>query len=145
MVTRAFMSMHFNKLMNTRQESRSRAGKSTLNRLGLGAQELNARTRKIQARPEQIEALLLREGVPTIPRRSNIIVLDFDAADGTVHGAQEVRFFHGYYGDYRYLPLYCFCGDIPLWAQLRTVDRDGSNGTLEALRKIVPAIRERFG
>lgn len=28
---------------------------------------------------------------------------------------------------------------------MRTSDRDGSNGTLEALRKIVAAIRERFG
>lgn len=121
------------------------AGKSTLNRLELGAQELNLRTKKIQAHPEQIEALLLREGVKAIPRKSDLIVLDFDATDVPIHGAQEGRFFHGYYGNYCYLPLYCFCGDIPLWAQLRTADRDGSDGTLEALQKIIPAIRERFG
>lgn len=121
------------------------AGKSTLNRLELGAQELNARTKKIQAHPERIEALLLREGVRAIARKSQIIVLDFDATDDAIHGAQEGRFYHGYYGHHCYLPLYCFCGDIPLWAQLRTADRDGSDGTLEALQKIVPAIRERFG
>lgn len=121
------------------------AGKSTLNRLELGAQQTNARTRKIQAHPERIEALLLREGVRGIPRQSEVIVLDFDATDDPIHGAQEGRFYHGYHGGYCYLPLYCFCGDIPLWAQLRTADRDGSDGTLEALQQIVAAIRGRFG
>jgi Transposase DDE domain group 1 len=87
----------------------------------------------------------LREGVRAIPRKSDLIILDFDATDDPIHGAQEGRFYHGYYRDYCYLPLYCFCGDIPLWAQLRTADRDGSDGTLEALQKIIPAIRERFG
>ena len=109
------------------------AGKSTLNRLELGAQEINARTKKIQAHPDRIEALLLVQGVADIPRRSGVIVLDFDATDDPLHGQQEGRFFHGYYGGYCYLPLYCFCGDIPLWAQLRTADRDGSDGTLPAL------------
>ena len=121
------------------------AGKSTLNRLELGAQEINARTKKIQAHPDRIEALLLVQGVADIPRRSGVIVLDFDATDDPLHGQQEGRFFHGYYGGYCYLPLYCFCGDIPLWAQLRTADRDGSDGTLPALQKIVAAIRARFG
>ena len=141
------------------------AGKSTLNRLELGAQEINARTKKIQAHPDRIEALLLAQGVAAIPRRSGVIVLDFDATDDPLHGQQEGRFFHGYYGGYCYLPLYCFCGDIPLWAQLRTADRDGSDGTLAALQKIdfaplrpagslrlsvslrsaVAAIRARFG
>ncbi|MEZ5303168.1 MAG: transposase [Verrucomicrobiales bacterium] len=35
------------------------------------------------------------------------IVLDFDATDSLIHGGQEGRFFHGYYGGYCYLPLYC--------------------------------------
>lgn len=65
------------------------AGKSTLNRLELAAQELDARSKKIQAQPEQIEALVLREGVKAIPRKSDVIVLDFDATDDTIHGKQE--------------------------------------------------------
>lgn len=73
------------------------------------------------------------------------VVLDFDATDDAIHGNQEGRFFHGYYGHYCYLPLYCFCGNIPLWAQLRTSGRDASDGTVEALEKIVAAIRKRFG
>ena len=43
------------------------------------------------------------------------------------------------------LPLYCFCGNVPLLAQLRDAKRDASSGTVEALRKITFAIRERFG
>jgi hypothetical protein len=72
------------------------------------------------------------------------VVLDFDATDDPLHGRQEGRFFHGYYGNYCYLPLYCFAGDVILWAQLRTSERDGSDGTVEALEKITAAIRERF-
>lgn len=126
-------------------KGRPLAGKSTLNRLELGAQEINLRTKKIQAHPDRIEALLLRRGVAAIPRRSDVIILDFDATDDPIHGDQEGRFYHGYHAGYCYLPLYCFCGDVPLWAQLRTSDRDGADGSLDALKKIVAAIRERFG
>ena len=58
---------------------------------------------------------------------------------------QEGRFYNGYYRNYYYLPLYCFCGNIPLLAQLKTSDIDASTGTVEALEKIVPALRKRFG
>ena len=32
------------------------------------------------------------------------LILDFDATDDLVHGEQEERFFHGYYGNYCFLP-----------------------------------------
>ena len=44
------------------------------------------------------------------------IVLDLDATDDPVHGEQEGRFFHGFYGHYCYLPLYVFCGEFLLGA-----------------------------
>ena len=137
------------------------AGKSTLNRIELGSKKVestntgdeantdtktNANTyRKIQADHEKIRDLLVKTGVAAIPRNSSVIVLDFDATDDLLHGAQEGRFYHGYYKSYCYLPLYCFCGDVPLWAELRTADKDASTGTREALEEIVRAIRERFG
>ena len=37
----------------------------------------------------------------------------------------------------------CLSGDFPLWAQLRTSDKDGADGVVAALEKIVPAIRKR--
>ena len=68
-------------------------------------------------------------------------MLDFDATDDPLHGSQEGAYFHGYYSDYCYLPLYCFCGNIPLLAKLRDCKHDASDGTVEALQKIVPVIR----
>jgi hypothetical protein len=47
------------------------------------------------------------------------LILDLDATDDPLHGNQEGRFFHGYYGHYCYLPLYIFCGEFLLGARLR--------------------------
>lgn len=121
------------------------AGRATLNRLELGARGIDERYHKIEAVPEQIEALMVSEAVRAIPRRSAEVVLDFDATDDPLHGSQEGAYFHGYYRSYCYLPLYCFCGNIPLWAQLRDCKRDASDGTVQALAKIVPKLRRRFG
>ena len=52
------------------------------------------------------------------------IVLDLDATDDPIHGHQLGRFFHGYYKNYCYLPLYIFCGDHLLCARLRPADID---------------------
>ena len=60
-----------------------------------------------------------------------------------VHGLQEGRHFHAYYGDYCYRPLYIVAGDVVLWAQLRTSDRGDADGVVAALEKIVPVIRQR--
>ena len=89
------------------------AGKSTLNRLELGAvAKSGGKYRKIKAGADSIRDLLLDEGVKAIPRESRVIVLDFDATDDPIHGNQEGRFFHGYYRNYCYLPLYCARGDM---------------------------------
>ena len=121
------------------------AAHSTLNRFELGALGGDGRYKKIVADAEKIAQLLMVEGVKAIPRRSREIILDFDATDDPLHGAQEGAFFHGYYRQYCYLPLYCFCGNIPLWTQLRDAKRDASRGTVEALSRIVAAVRKRFG
>ena len=58
------------------------------------------------------------------------IVLDLDATDDPLHGGQEGRFFHGYYGHYCYLPLYVFCGDHLLCAKLRPANIDAAAGSV---------------
>ncbi|MGI8603175.1 MAG: IS1380 family transposase [Verrucomicrobiales bacterium] len=121
------------------------AGHSTLKRLELGAESTDIRYRKIKAQPEKIEALLIARALKAIPRKTREIVLDLDATEDPLHGAQEGSYFHGYYRNYCYLPLYCLCGNIALWAQLRDCKGDASEGSVEALKKIVPAIRKRFG
>jgi hypothetical protein len=128
-----------------RDRGKALAAHSTLNRMELGCLGTDGRYKKIIADADKLEALLIEEGVKAIPRKSRRIVLDFDATDDPLHGAQEGAFFHGYYGEYCYLPLYCFCGSIPVWAQLRDAQRDAGEGTVRALEKIVTAVRRRFG
>lgn len=122
------------------------AGKSTLHRLewGLAGQAETDRYRRIELDTEAVDRLLVDlflESHDEIPEQ---IVLDLDATDDRIHGTQEGRFFHGYYGDYCYLPLYIFCGTHLLCARLRRSDRDASSGSREELERIVAQIRERW-
>lgn len=130
-----------------RDTGKALAGKSTLNRLELtdpgSAQE--ARYKKIAADGEAVDRLLVDLFIAMQQPHPKRIVLDLDATDDPVHGNQEGRFFHGYYREYCYLPLYIFCGDFLLCARLRQADRDGASGTLEELSRIVPQIREAWG
>jgi hypothetical protein len=67
-----------------------------------------------------------------------------DATDDPVHGNQEGRFFHGYYGHYCYLPLYVFCGEHLLRARLRVSNIDASAGSREELARSVAQIRQTW-
>jgi len=71
-------------------------------------------------------------------------VLDLDATDDPLHGEQEGRFFHGYYGEYCYLPLYIFCEDHLLCARLREANIDGSKGAVDEVKRIVFRLREEW-
>jgi len=61
-----------------------------------------------------------------------------------LYGHQEGRFFHGYYGNYCYLPLYIFCGDFLLCARLRQANQDQSAGALDEIKRIVTQVRETW-
>jgi hypothetical protein len=118
------------------------AGASTLNRLELSNNK-STRAHKLAHDPRQVEDCLLQLGVRCLPKRAEEIVVDLDAMGHRLHGLQEGRHFSAYYGDYCYLPLYVFVGDFPLWAQLRTSDKQSADGVVAALAKIIPAIRQR--
>ena len=122
------------------------AGKSTLNRLELTPVGSNGthRYKKIVAHLHQIhdflvDAFLIQH--PTAPRR---LVLDLDATDDPIHGHQLGRFFHGYYDEYCFLPLYVFCGDHPLLALLRPSNIDGAAGAVKHAARIVARIRQQW-
>lgn len=125
------------------QRGKPLASASTLNRFELTNNLADERYHKIDADHEAIEDLLLDMGVMTLDKDTPEVVVDLDATGSLVHGQQEGRFWHGHYGDYCYLPLSAFIGAVPVWAQLRTADRDASDGTVAALTKIVAAIRRR--
>ena len=70
------------------------------------------------------------------------IVLDFDATDDLVHGNQEGRFFHGYYDNYCFLPLYVFCGDQLLVSYLRPSKIDAAKHSRPILKLLVRRFRQ---
>jgi hypothetical protein len=114
------------------------AAPCTLNRLELSAQFWITIARCIPTR-RRWGRRCWKWGCVVCPGTPRCWCSDFDASDDPLHGHQEGRFFHGYYDQYCYLPLFCFCGDVVLWAQLRTADREASDGTVEALAQIVAA------
>ena len=122
------------------------AGKSTLNRLELtpAGSPAAERYNKIRYCAEALDELLVDLFLEAHPRAPQEIVLDLDATDTPLHGRQEARFFHGYYGHYCYLPLYVFCGDHLLCARLRPSNMDASAGSLEEVQRIVGQIRARW-
>lgn len=124
-------------------QGRALAAPATLQRMETAVDHAGSRYHKLAAQPALMRELLLRQGVRTLDKATRTVIVDFDATDARLHGAQEGRFFHGYYGDYCYLPLLAYIGAVPVWAELRTADGDAARGTVEALAPIVAQIRQR--
>jgi len=129
-----------------RDRGKALAGKSTLNRLELTPADADgsSRYKKIVARGEEIERFFVELFLRLQREVPERLVLDLDATDDPLHGAQQGRFFHGYYKEYCYLPLYIFCGDDLLSATLRPSNIDAPAGAKEQLERIVAQIRERW-
>ncbi|HVS89765.1 MAG TPA: IS1380 family transposase [Candidatus Acidoferrum sp.] len=133
-------------LAGKRDLSEPLAGKSTLNRMELApaGSSLTERYHRITYSSEALDALLVQIFLEAHPQPPREIVLDVDVTDTPLHGEQEGRFFHGYYGHYCYLPLYIFCGEHLLCARLRPSNQDASAGSLAEVQRIVAQIRARW-
>jgi hypothetical protein len=116
------------------------AGKSTLNRLELSTEKAD-RYKKIECRQAAIDELLISVFLEAHSAPPESIVLDLDATDLPLYGHQEGRFFHGYYDEYCYLPLYIFAGEHLLCARLRTADQDAAAGSKTEVERIVALVR----
>ena len=116
------------------------AGKSTLNRLELGT-GINDRYKKITFWKDALDELMVNIFLESYKKAPAEIVLDIDTTDLPLHGNQEGRFFHGYYGNYCYLPFYVFCGEQLLCSRLREAHHDAAFGSLEEMKRIVTQIR----
>lgn len=122
------------------------AGKSTLNRLELSpsGSPLEDRYHKITYSREALDTLLVDIFIEAHAKAPRQIVLDLDVTDTPLYGQQEDRFFHGYYNEYCYLPLYIFCGDHLLCARQRASNQDASAGSREEVERIVEQIRRHW-
>ena len=112
----------------TQDRGKPLAGKSTLNRLELTPLDADSgsRYKKIVANASAMDALLVDLFLASYATPPQGIVLDVDATDDPVHGRQEGRFFHGYYGHVIY-PFIFFvasscCARVCVW-RIRTVQR----------------------
>ena len=119
------------------------AGKSTLNRVEVSAERggETKRYHKVAADFERMDALLAELFLESFATPPAEIVLDFDTTDVKLHGEQEDRFFHGYYDEYCYTPLYVFCGHHLLAVELFSAQNDAVVPAYNVLRRLIAQIR----
>ncbi len=122
------------------------AGKSTLNRLELTPEDANEKSRykKIVADGGKIDELMVTLFIESYESAPSEVVLDVDATDDPVHGNQEGKYFHGYYAEYCYLPLYIFSGEHLLCARLRQANEDPASGVSQELERIVKKLKSAW-
>lgn len=72
------------------------------------------------------------------------LILDFDATDDLIHGNQVGKFYHGYYKNYCFLPLYVFCGKKLLVSYLRPANNDGFYHAWAILSLLVKRLRQSW-
>jgi Transposase DDE domain group 1 len=138
------LALFADRLESRRDDCATLGGKSTLNRLEHAPRAADDRYRKITVDRIAVESLFVELFLDAHAKPPKEIVLDLDATDDPLHGHQEGRFFHGYYGCYCYLPLYVFCGRHLLAAKLRRSNVDAAAGAVEEVGRIVARIRARW-
>lgn len=81
-----------------------------------------------------------REGVPTR------ILLDVDGTADPVHGTQDGSGYHGYFRQHMYHPLVIYDGDTNqlITAVLRPGTSHASRGIVSILKRLIPALRQRW-
>ena len=90
----------------------------------------------------RLAAVLVEQFITSYATPPEHLTLDFDATDDPVHGDQENRFFHGYYNDYCFLPLYVFCGARLVAAYLRPANIDPARHTAALLKLVATRLRQ---
>jgi hypothetical protein len=138
------LALFSDRLEPRRPDCAALGGKSTLNRREHTPRDHGDRYRRIAVDRNAVEDLFVELFLDAHARAPREIVLDLDATDDPLHGDQEGRFFHGYYGCWCYLPLYVFCGRHLLAAKLRRSNIDASAGAVDEVARIVARIRERW-
>lgn len=91
-----------------------------------------------------VQEILVEQFIGSFVQAPTELVLDLDSTDDRVHGKQEGRFFHGYYGDYCFLPLYVFCGEQLLVSYLRPSNKDNARHAWAILRLLVERLRRAW-
>jgi hypothetical protein len=104
---------------------------------------------RLEARANRATAIamhrvLIEQFIASFAQAPTELILDFDATDDRIHGLQEGRFYHGYYGDWCFLPLYVFCGDQLLVSYLRRSNIGAAKHALAILKLLVVRLRQAW-
>ena len=91
-----------------------------------------------------VNELFVEQFIASYEKPPEEIILDFDATDDRVHGNQEGRFFHGYYRNFCFLPLYVFSGSQLLCAYLRPSKIDAAKHAWAILSLLVKRLRQAW-
>jgi Transposase DDE domain group 1 len=92
----------------------------------------------------KLSELLVELFIESFKHPPQELILDFDATDDPIHGQQEGRFFHGYYDNYCYLPLYVFCGEKLLVSYLRPSNIDAAKHSRAILKLLCDRLRQAW-
>lgn len=90
----------------------------------------------------KLSSLMVEQFIESHREEPKELILDFDATNDPIHGHQEGRFFHGYYDEYCFLPLYVFCGSQLLCAYLRPSDIGAAHHAWAILSLLVKRFRQ---
>lgn len=92
----------------------------------------------------KIHQVLIEQFISKFKKAPKELILDFDATDDLVHGNQEGRFYHGYYDNYCFLPLYVFCGRDLLVSYLRPSREGAAKHSWAILSLLVKRFRKQW-
>ena len=92
----------------------------------------------------KLSKLLVELFIESFDQPPKELILDFDATDDPIHGNQQGRFFHGYYDNYCYLPLYVFCGEKLLVSYLRPSNIDAAKHSRGVLKLLTDRLRQAW-
>jgi hypothetical protein len=98
-----------------------------------------AQSQRLKLLNDYLPELFIR----TRRQRPASVIIDLDPSDDPTHGQQVLSFFHGYYDQHQYFPLFAFDGEtgFPLAAWLRPGTVHASCGAIETLQIIVAHLR----
>jgi Transposase DDE domain group 1 len=101
-------------------------------------------TRATRTQLGRLHAVLIEQFIASHRRAPKELVLDIDASDVPLHGAQEGAQFHAYYDHHCYLPLYVFCGQSMLACYLRRSRIDGAKNATALLKRLIGRLRQAW-
>jgi hypothetical protein len=94
----------------------------------------------------RLQEMLLEQFIASFDKPPRHLTLDIDPFDDPTHGAQQLTFFHGYYGQYQYLPRVMTCAenDLVVAVCLLHGTAHPALGAAEDVAWVVRRLREAF-